>query len=236
MAGMAAEAKGIVMPAAKLIHRLSAAILFCGFAATAQAMTPCNLGGGAVLAGVLAPDCAPVLEAHGRWMAQDGVSTRTLGQDRYGRAVVIPKHGRATLQELLLREGVVVAYDAAATPTAWLEAEAMARTAELGLWGESTDILTPERAAEAMGRFAVVEGKVTRTYKGRQEMYINFGTDWKTDFSVMVPKRAWRSFASGLDGLEGKMLRVRGVVHPENGPMITLTRPEQMERLDANAR
>ncbi len=69
----------------------------------------------------------------------------------------------------------------------------------------------------------------------RGRVYLNFGADWKTDFTVTVAPRDRRLFDdAGIDpgAFAGARLRVRGWVKQYNGPMIEVTHPEQIEVLE----
>lgn len=165
------------------------------------------------------------------------VQVKKLGQDRYGHAqVVLYRPGaKQSMQEELLSMGRAVLQDRTASPAAWKKAEASARAGGRGIWNNPDAILVPAKAGEAMGTFRFVQGKVTRTYQGRDMWWINFGEDWKTDFSLRIPKRAWRSFGKDFAIADGACLRARGTIFHDNGPAIELTRPEQLEMLHANA-
>lgn len=210
--------------------------LFCGFAVTARAAAPldCALPGDRLLAGIIVVDCPAATARFDRFMAAKP-TIRDLGLDRHGRARIIPRQGRVALQEHLLRDGIAFAYDLAATPNPWQRAEREAIAAARGVWADPA-----WKAAAAddlpIGEFLFVTGRVTRIYEGREATYLNFGEDWREDFSAMVPRRHLRAFKDTLGTLHGKRVRVRGVTILENGPMITLSRPEQLEILDADAR
>ena len=63
-------------------------------------------------------------------------------------------------------------------------------------------------------------------------MYLNFGNDWKTDFTVTLGPMARRLFKkAGIEplSLEGKRIRARGWLKKRNGPMIEASHPEQIE-------
>lgn len=119
-----------------------------------------------------------------------------------------------------------------------LAREDAARRAGLGLWktGEALlDAGKPETILAREGRYAVVEGRISsvRTRTGRT--YLNFGTIWTQDFAVTVSKPNLRKFeASGMTWtmLEGRRVRVRGVVAETGGPRIEVALPEEIERLD----
>ena len=68
----------------------------------------------------------------------------------------------------------------------------------------------------------------------RGRAYLNFGPDWRSDFTVSAASAARRLFerdGHDLIALEGRIIRVRGWIKWWNGPMIELTHPEQIEVL-----
>jgi hypothetical protein len=68
----------------------------------------------------------------------------------------------------------------------------------------------------------------------RGRVYFNYDEDWRTDFTVAWDMAAVRlAKREGLDllALEGKRLRVRGLLRWYNGPLIDATHPEQVEVL-----
>jgi len=60
----------------------------------------------------------------------------------------------------------------------------------------------------------------------RGRVYLNFGDDYKSDFTATIPPDASSTFRrSKFDplALEGKVIRVRGYLRDYNGPVIDLT-------------
>lgn len=220
-------------------------LAFCGLAVTGAQAKPRTVAdrvvvsgntgielqtiGPAVLAGITVPSGELGLAVG------DTVEVKALPKDRHGRTpVILYKAGnQQAWQEHLLRLGRAFVYDRAATPKAWLNEEQGARHAKRGLWADPP--LPAQQAANALGQFRFVEGTVTRTFKSRSMYYINFGDDWKTDFSLRIPRKAWRSFGQDFSVAPGTILRARGTVFLDNGPMIEITRPEQLEVLHADA-
>lgn len=220
-------------------------LIFSGVAATAMAATkPVQVQvvaargagvlkleptGEAILAGIVVQDEAAW---KGRAPGMMGEALmRNLGTDRYGtpRVVLTPSGQKRTLQEQLLSEGIAVLYDRAASPAAWKKAEATARAAKKGVWGQPALWRTPDTLADALAQFVLLKGRITRTYKGREMWYLNFGEDWKQDASLRIPRRAWRSMGKDFAVQQSDCLIARGVVFLDNGPMIEITRPEQMQ-------
>jgi hypothetical protein len=116
-----------------------------------------------------------------------------------------------------------------------LAIEAEARSAGRGAWPHpSWTVRTPETAPRFVDSFQLVEARVAAAKRVRNQVFLNFGPDRKTDFTVRIGAPAlklWR--AAGLDPLtlEGAHIRVRGWLRSWDGPLIDVTHPEQVERL-----
>ena len=92
-----------------------------------------------------------------------------------------------------------------------------------------------DKLAQDMDSFQIVEGIVTSTAKVRDKIFLNFGANYKTDFTIYVNKVGQKRFKSaGFDllSLEGAKVRVRGWVEMQNGPMMILDHLERLEVLD----
>ena len=160
-------------------------------------------------------------------------------EDRYGRVVAYGSIGETSLQQALLREGRAwVAARIGAKPCADMlfSAETEARNAGRGLWAEPE--LRPKSAANPddiranKGRYTLVEGVVLSVRDSSATTYLNFGRRFTRDFSVSIARRDARLFtAAGIapKQLEGKRIRVRGIIEMRSGPIIEATRPEQIE-------
>jgi endonuclease YncB( thermonuclease family) len=164
--------------------------------------------------------------------------------DRYGRllAQVYLADGR-WLQGELLREGlarVATGADSRAEAKRMQEIEAEAREARRGLWASPVyAVASPTTVRDRVGSFAVVEGEVVAARRVKDRVYLNFGSDWRDDFTMTIAAAALPLFAdAGLDplALAGKSVRVRGWVERYNGPAIEATHPEQIEVLGDAAR
>lgn len=146
---------------------------------------------------------------------------------------------RRWVQETLLGRGLARVYsfaDNRALVAEMLSAERTARTARRGIWARPYyAIRTPAETGRDLGSFQLVEGRVLDVAQVRGTTYLNFGADWRTDFTVTVRKRNLASFVDGgfdLEALEGRRVRVRGWLDNRNGPMIEATHPEQIEVLE----
>jgi endonuclease YncB( thermonuclease family) len=160
--------------------------------------------------------------------------------DRHGRVLAhLVNEDGVWLQGDLLRRGFARVYsfaDNRALVPEMLILEAEARTARRGIWRLDYYAITPQAdAARRIGQFALIEGIVIATATVRGRGFVNFGTDYKTDFTASIAPRDLRGFVrEGIDiaGYEGRNIRIRGWVKSYNGPMIEVTHPEQIEELD----
>lgn len=160
-------------------------------------------------------------------------------EDRYDRvrAQVFSEDGQ-WIQEELLKKGlarVEISPDRGECNRELYAAEAEARQAKLGLWADSAYAFrSPEQVAKDLGTFQVVVGRVLSTASNDGRIYLDFGTDWRRDFTVMIAGDDIKTFKHmGVDPLnyEGKLVRVRGIVQMQNGPMIAVGNPKQIELL-----
>ena len=160
--------------------------------------------------------------------------------DRHGRRLAHLFLADGTwIQGELLSAGMARVYsfpDNRAVVSEMLAAENSARHKGAGIWGnEWYAVRAPDALEREIGSFQLVEGRIIEAADVRGTIYLNFGADWRTDFTVKVAKRARRSFeAAGFDlqALADRVVRVRGWLDDYNGPMIEATHPEQIEVLD----
>jgi endonuclease YncB( thermonuclease family) len=162
--------------------------------------------------------------------------------DRYGRQLGHAVRGDGVwLQQALVSAGLAMVMpqpgiDLALT-RALLAAEATARRAGRGLWAEEAlRVRTADDAGTAVSAFRIVEGTVANVAAVRGRVYLNFGEDWREDFTVSIAPGDRDGFAdAGIDpmALEGVRIRVRGWLRDFNGPLIDANHPAQIELLDA---
>lgn len=117
-----------------------------------------------------------------------------------------------------------------------LAIERRARAARRGIWDHPYyRIRTPGELHDHIGSFQLVEGRVYDVAEVDGRVYLNFGRDWRTDFTVTLPPDARRLFSrEGIDPevYDDHLIRVRGWLERYNGPLIEATHPEQIERLE----
>ena len=158
-------------------------------------------------------------------------------EDRYDRvrAQVFTEDG-TWLQENLLRLGLArvdLAPDRGECAGELFALENEARVAHVGMWAlPAYAIRTPDAVKADVGTFQIVQGVVLNADVRDGRAYLNFGADWKADFTVTISPDDMKTFrAMGVDprGYKGKFMRVRGIVQWLNGPEIELADPRQAE-------
>ncbi|HYF87638.1 thermonuclease family protein [Azospirillum sp.] len=185
-------------------------------------------------------------------------ATRALSELALGRRVAlhgpapVDRHGRLLahlvredglwLQSALVVRGLARVHtrpDARAYAAELLAGEDAARTAGRGLWRSRVyavrDAADPDDLARDRDGFQLVEGVVLAISKSGGEAWLDFGTDWRSDVTVHIGRAAMREVTrAGIDPLsfEGRRVRVRGWITLRNGPMIEITHPEQIEKLE----
>jgi endonuclease YncB( thermonuclease family) len=158
-------------------------------------------------------------------------------EDRYDRVRGQLFTGDGTwVQRVLLEKGlarVQIAPDRTECYTELYEAEAEARAAHLGLWAlPAYAVRNPDTVIRDIGTFQIVEGKVANAEVKSGRAYLNFGADWRTDFTVVINPADMASFrALGVDprSYAGQTVRVRGLVQSLNGPEIEVANPQSIE-------
>lgn len=210
------------------------------------------------LIGLQAPKLALGREGFVEWpLAEE--ARRALAELTLGRAVslayggrTVDRHGRELahlirddglwVQGAMLLAGMARVYSFADNRTGvgeMLNLERDARAADRGIWDHP--FYAVRSALETPGyidTFQLVEATVRAANDVRGRVFLNFGEDWRSDFTVTVARGDVPIFDSaGLDllALAGHRIRVRGWITERNGPMIEATHPEQIEVLGTAA-
>ncbi len=159
--------------------------------------------------------------------------------DRHGRLLAHLQNQRAGwIQGEMLSAGLARVYsfaDNRARVADMLALEGRARAARLGIWSDSYyRVLNATETPKFIDTFQIVEGRVVSAAVVRRRGYLNFGADWRLDFTVTVAPRDRRLFnraGLAIESYQGRLVRVRGWLKSFNGPMIEATHPEQIELL-----
>ncbi|MEJ0022462.1 MAG: thermonuclease family protein [Alphaproteobacteria bacterium] len=141
-------------------------------------------------------------------------------------------------QQAMLREGMARARtwkDNHARYAALYAAEEIARKAKKGMWADKAyRIRNAETIKPDDSGYQIVECVVRSIGKTEKKTYLNFGDDYKTDFTVSIDATAlpnWTAKDIPLDSLEHKRIRVRGFVYDSGGPLIRVDHPQAIEVL-----
>lgn len=162
-------------------------------------------------------------------------------RDKYGRVLAHVYLDDGTwVNGTLVREGLAVAYtfaDNHVKAREVLAAETKAREEGKGIWAlprwRVKDAATCCTADE-MGMFQLVEGMVTGSGGDKAHIYLNFGPDYRTDFTVRIARKDLKHFkAAGItkpqEFYKGKRVRVHGMVRPVYGAMVMVSHPAEIE-------
>lgn len=160
-------------------------------------------------------------------------------RDRNGRVLAhVVRDDGLWVQAELLRQGMARVYtfpDNRQLAPELFAAEREARAARRGIWAEAAYAVRPadpKSLARDIGTFQIVEGRVKDAAKVRGRVYLNFGDDFRTDFTATIAPEASPLFSKAKTdplALKGKIVRVRGYLRDYNGPVIDITHPEQIE-------
>ncbi len=122
------------------------------------------------------------------------------------------------------------------------EAEKRARIQGAGIWQELTHAVMKSDDNNWRTRvdsYRIVEGRVRSVGQTGARIYLNFGTNWREDFTVIVAKRNVKRFKKTIEELKavsGQEISVRGWVTSDRGPLIEVYYPGQIELKHGNAK
>jgi micrococcal nuclease len=163
-------------------------------------------------------------------------------QDRYGRLraqIFVTDNGAPLwIQTAMLSRGlarVSLTPDRPECAAELYAAEAQARAKHIGIWTLATYAVRDADTINIsdLGTFQIVEGRVNNASVRSGRAYLNFGNDWRYDFTATIAPEDMKAFRDhDIDVASfytGKTLRVRGIVESMNGPEIEIATPEQIE-------
>ena len=143
------------------------------------------------------------------------------------------------VQGLLLSRGLARAFPSHHNPEMSKQLylwESYGRQSNAGLWAKNYHpILTIEETHDNLNQHHVVEGIVQSVASVRNNVYLNFGADWKKDFTIMIPSAIRRAFSKDnidLRDLQNQSIRVRGWLRSYNGPFLELHHKSHLEILE----
>ena len=173
--------------------------------------------------------------------AMVSVSPQPAAPDRYGRvhADVRIADGRSPGEALVMAGLARVRLFPGENPclAKLLAAESAVRAAGRGLWAlpifavRSAD--DPSLLARS-GLYGLVQGRIASVGHGKRLVFLDFGPDYRSDFTIMVPTAMVGELPVPVDALKDRRIRVRGVIEESGGPAIRQGGPGDIELLDGN--
>ncbi len=171
-------------------------------------------------------------------------------QDRYGRLLAhlfLHRDGaRRWVQGELLRSGNARAYGLPGNYACMRELlahERVARNARNGLWSNAAYDAQPALETRALLRlrntYQIVLGRIVAVAAKKTYTYLNFGKDWRSDFTAGISAKLVRknpALAKKLAALSGKTVEVRGWITYRGGPFIEVEDESQIAVVDEGAR
>jgi len=184
-------------------------------------------------------DVNPKRDRYGVLQAHIFVRTDDLGEG------ATPRGASKTLvwvQEHLLKNGRAQAYEPFGQSDCFemlLSFEHEAQRNNLGIWAHpafrAIRAGKTARLLKRRGSYVRVQGKVISVARRLTRTYLNFGNNWRTDFTITVPRfviRAHPAWAKDLQDMTSKTVEVEGFLTARNGPMIALEAPDQLRVLE----
>lgn len=194
------------------------------------------------LLGLDAPEKGEAYADKARWRLIELVERETVmldtcpQRDIYGRQLAVVRSAGTNVNIVLLKEGLAVPM--LIPPCGRMVAEEVLKAARIallerkGLYANAGyEVVHHDKAGEYLGKRAVIRGKILNLHKGEKAWHLNFGQDWRTDFTaVLFEKGRLRFHALGIDPeqLVGSEVLVIGKVKRYNGPEIIVRNPEQI--------
>lgn len=110
-----------------------------------------------------------------------------------------------------------------------------ARKGLKGFWGILT-VLDADEARKYINQIRTVRGRVLSTYQSRNCVYLNFGRDYKTDFTVVIFNNSLKYFKhksiEPVSFYKRKIVQVTGRIKEYNGPEIIVNSPFEIEVIE----
>jgi hypothetical protein len=172
--------------------------------------------------------------------AKNRASSKT---DRYGRLSLFPvrlsEHSVINLQDILLETGLARANPASlsiACARRLLKKEEEARRNLRGLWAQDIYKIKSAKAvplSNTISTYQLIKGTIVSLSRNpNKTSYLNFGHNWKTDFTVTLSARnlkLWEQQGHSLDELKGQTVYVRGWIENRDGALIRIRHPQQLQ-------
>lgn len=158
----------------------------------------------------------------------------TQHRDKYRRLLGYVFVNGTFVNARLIEQGLAVCYPRPPNvkyAESLFDSQKKARTEGRGLWAECSPVLHGE-AGNHVGKIKIVRGRVEDVAYKSKAVFLNFGKDWREDFTVVVFRDSLEFFRDkGIDSLlfyKGKTVEVLGRIRERNGPEIIINTPEEI--------
>lgn len=155
--------------------------------------------------------------------------------DKYGRLLGYCFVNDIFVNAKLIEEGYAVLYTYPPNvkyTDLFINLQSQARDNKKGLWG-SYSLIEASEAHLYINQIRRVRGKVLSTYESDKCVYLNFGRDYKSDFTVVIFKNSLSAFQNKninpVNFYRGKTIEVSGRIKEYNGPEIIVNSPYEIE-------
>jgi len=158
-------------------------------------------------------------------------------QDSYGRTLAFVHKGKVDVGEQLLRQGLartlIIGPCGRAVAKAYSKVERGAFRAARGIWSaQDPREIGHAEAGRYIGLLMSVTGRVAQVHEGPRAFHLNFGSDYRTDFTAVIYRRELsRLIREGLYPVteyRGKSVEVTGILKEYNGPEIIIESVDQL--------
>ncbi len=159
-------------------------------------------------------------------------------KDKYARLLGYCFVGDIMVNAKLIEEGFAVLYTYPPNvkyADLFRDLQTQARQQKKGLWG-SYEVIDQVQAGSYINQIRTVRGRVLNTFKSAKCIFLNFGSNYKTDFTVVIFNNSLQSFYDkGIDPVtfyKGKVVEVSGRIKEYNGPEIIVNSPFEIEVIE----
>ncbi len=155
-------------------------------------------------------------------------------KDKYGRLLGYCFADGVFVNAKLIEDGYAVLYTFppnTAHTDFFAKLQKEARKNKRGLWG-SYEVIAHHQAADHINQIRTIRGEVVDTYQSQKCVYLNFGKNYKKDFTVVIFNNSLNEFIDkNIDPAtfyKNKLIEVTGKVKEYNGPEVIINHPNEI--------
>ncbi len=159
-------------------------------------------------------------------------------RDRYGRLLASVETSDMDMAVELLRSGLartlIINPCVASRVRDYQRTERAAFRAGKGIWSLQEPRRIPhDQARPYVGWMMTVTGKVRNVHQGQKAIHLNFGPDYRTDFTAVIflkdlPRLSGQGLLLPVTDYRGQHVEVTGTIKEYNGPEILIHSADQL--------